>query len=254
MSVSSDDVVLRIEDVTKRFGTLEVMKGVSLSLQKGERHALIGPNGAGKSTIFNMISGEFPPSEGAIYLNNRRISGLQPSAINRMGLARSFQITNVFGRLSAFENIRMGVLSQHGRRFDLMRAVAGLRDINDEAMALLERVRLGDKADVPAGDLPYSEQRSLEIGMTLSTGADLILLDEPTAGMSRDETRYIVGLIREVTEDKTLLVVEHDMGVVFDLCDRISVLVYGEIIATDAPEAIRANRGVQEAYLGEEVA
>jgi branched-chain amino acid transport system ATP-binding protein len=254
MSVSSDDVVLRIEDVTKRFGTLEVTKGVSLSLQKGERHALIGPNGAGKSTIFNMISGEFPPSEGAIYLNNRRISGLQPSAINRMGLARSFQITNVFGRLSAFENIRMGVLSQHGRRFDLMRAVAGLRDINDEAMALLERVRLGDKADVPAGDLPYSEQRSLEIGMTLSTGADLILLDEPTAGMSRDETRYIVGLIREVTEDKTLLVVEHDMGVVFDLCDRISVLVYGEIIATDAPEAIRANRGVQEAYLGEEVA
>lgn len=254
MSVSSDDVVLRIGDVTKRFGTLEVMKGVSLSLQKGERHALIGPNGAGKSTIFNMISGEFPPSEGAIYLNNRRISGLQPSAINRMGLARSFQITNVFGRLSAFENIRMGVLSQHGRRFDLMRAVAGLRDINGEAMALLERVRLGDKADVPAGDLPYSEQRSLEIGMTLSTGADLILLDEPTAGMSRDETRYIVGLIREVTEDKTLLVVEHDMGVVFDLCDRISVLVYGEIIATDAPEAIRANRGVQEAYLGEEVA
>lgn len=254
MSVSSDDVVLRIEDVTKRFGTLEVMKGVSLSLQKGERHALIGPNGAGKSTIFNMISGEFPPSEGAIYLNDRRISGLQPSAINRMGLARSFQITNVFGRLSAFENIRMGVLSRHGRRFDLMRAVAGLRDINDEAMALLERVRLGDKADVPAGDLPYSEQRSLEIGMTLSTGADLILLDEPTAGMSRDETRYIVGLIREVTEDKTLLVVEHDMGVVFDLCDRISVLVYGEIIATDAPEAIRANRVVQEAYLGEEVA
>lgn len=254
MSVSSDDVVLRIEDVTKRFGTLEVMKGVSLSLQNGERHALIGPNGAGKSTIFNMISGEFPPSEGAIYLNDRRISGLQPSAINRMGLARSFQITNVFGRLSAFENIRMGVLSRHGRRFDLMRAVAGLRDINDEAMALLERVRLGDKADVPAGDLPYSEQRSLEIGMTLSTGADLILLDEPTAGMSRDETRYIVGLIREVTEDKTLLVVEHDMGVVFDLCDRISVLVYGEIIATDAPEAIRANRVVQEAYLGEEVA
>ena len=251
---TSDDVVLRIEDVTKRFGDLEVMKGVNLALEQGERHALIGPNGAGKSTIFNMISGEFPPSEGTISLNGRRISGLQPSAINRMGLARSFQITNVFARLSAFENVRMGVLSRHGRRFDLTRPVASLRAINDESMALLERVRLGDKAAVPAGDLPYSEQRSLEIGMTLSTGADLILLDEPTAGMSRDETNYIVRLIREVTEDKTLLIVEHDMSVVFDLCDRISVLVYGEIIATGTPEEIRGNPVVQEAYLGEEVA
>jgi branched-chain amino acid transport system ATP-binding protein len=251
---TSGDVVLRIEDVNKRFGDLEVMKGVNLALEKGERHALIGPNGAGKSTIFNMISGEFPPSEGTIYLNGRRISVLQPSAINRMGLARSFQITNVFARLSAFENVRMGVLSRHGRRFDLTRPVASLRAINDESMALLERVRLGHKAAVPAGDLPYSEQRSLEIGMTLSTGADLILLDEPTAGMSRDETSYIVRLIREVTEDKTLLIVEHDMSVVFDLCDRISVLVYGEIIATGTPEEIRSNAVVQEAYLGEEVA
>ena len=251
---TSGDVVLRIEDVNKRFGDLEVMKGVNLVLEKGERHALIGPNGAGKSTIFNMISGEFSPSEGTIYLNGRRISVLQPSAINRMGLARSFQITNVFARLSAFENVRMGVLSRHGRRFDLTRPVASLRAINDESMALLERVRLGHKAAVPAGDLPYSEQRSLEIGMTLSTGADLILLDEPTAGMSRDETSYIVRLIREVTEDKTLLIVEHDMSVVFDLCDRISVLVYGEIIATGTPEEIRSNAVVQEAYLGEEVA
>ena len=250
--MTTNDNVLVLTDVKKNFGGLDIMKGVNLQVRRGERHALLGPNGAGKSTLFNLISGAFPPSAGTIALNGKTISGLSPEKINRAGLARSFQITNVFGKLSALENIRMGVLARHGIRFNLWRYVETMRAINEESRALLEKVRLGHRADTAAGDLTYSEQRALEIGMTLATGAEVILLDEPTAGMSREETAYIVELIREVTEDKTLMVVEHDMGVVFNLCDRISVLVYGSILATGTPEEIRANREVQEAYLGEE--
>lgn len=250
----NDDVVLAVRDVTKSFGGLEIMKGVNLDLHRGERHALLGPNGAGKSTMFNLISGEFPPTSGTIELQGRVVSGMSPEAINRAGLARSFQITNVFARLSALENIRIGVMARHGIRFNLLRRVSRMKTINTESMELLERVRLRHRAETPAGDLTYSEQRSLEIGMTLATGAEVILLDEPTAGMSREETAYIVDLIREITTDKTLMMVEHDMSVVFGLCDRISVLVYGEILATGTPDEIRNNREVQEAYLGEEVA
>ena len=249
----TEDNVLVIRGLKKSFGELSIMKGVDLDIRRGERHALLGPNGAGKSTLFNLISGAFSPTEGTIVLNGKRISGLAPEGINRSGLSRSFQVTNVFTRLSALENIRMGVMARHGVRFDLWRPVSRLLAINDEAQALLKHVRLGHRANTPAGDLAYSEQRTLEIGMTLATQPDVILLDEPTAGMSREETAYIVDLIREVTEGKTLMMVEHDMSVVFGLCDRISVLVYGKILATGTPDQIRANREVQEAYLGEEV-
>lgn len=246
--------ILRLVDLRKSFGGLEIIRGVSLDIPEHERHAIIGPNGAGKSTLFNLISGAFPPSGGEIRLRDRRISGNQSFRINRSGLSRSFQITNIFPRLSVFENLRMGVMARHGHRFVLHRFAGGMKAINRESEELLEKVRLTHRHDRNAGDLTYSEQRALEIGMTLSTGAEVILLDEPTAGMSREETEYVVGLIRDVTEGKTLLMVEHDMSVVFSLCDRISVLVYGEIIATDAPEAIRTNAKVQEAYLGEESA
>ncbi|WP_028241003.1 ABC transporter ATP-binding protein [Stutzerimonas azotifigens] len=252
MSTASDNVLVA-RDLQKSFGGLSIVKGVDLEVRRGERHAILGPNGAGKSTLFNLFSGAFPPSAGSIELNGRPIGGLSPEQINRAGLARSFQITNVFGKLSALENIRMGVLARHGVRFNLWRRVSGMQAINDEARALLEQVRLGHRADTPAADLTYSEQRSLEIGMTLATGAEMILLDEPTAGMSRAEAAYIVELIRQVTVGKTLMMVEHDMSVVFGLCDRISVLVYGKILATGTPDEIRANRDVQEAYLGEEV-
>ncbi|POF30924.1 ABC transporter ATP-binding protein [Roseibium marinum] len=245
---------LQLTDVTKSFGEISVMKGVNLDVEAGERHAVIGPNGAGKSTLFNLISGLFAVSGGDICLNGRSITGLPPHRINRSGLARSFQITNIFHRLSVFENLRIGVLARHGVRFGLFQPVSRMRAINEETVDILERVGLEPRADHLAGDLTYSEQRALEIGMTLTTGADVILLDEPTAGMSREETAKAVELIRSVTEGKTLLMVEHDMSVVFSLCDRVSVLVYGSILATDTPERISANRQVQEAYLGEEAA
>ena len=246
------ETILRISGLQKSFGGLQIIPGIDLEVVEGERHAVIGPNGAGKSTLFNLISGAFPPTAGEIRLRDRVISGQPPHVINRMGLSRSFQITNIFPRLSVFENLRIGVMARHGIRFGLHRFAGRLKSVNDESAALMERVRLAHRGSHQAGDLTYSEQRALEIGMTLATGAEVILLDEPTAGMSREETEYVVGLIREVTEDRTLMMVEHDMSVVFSLCDRISVLVYGEIIATGAPEAIRTNAKVQEAYLGEE--
>jgi branched-chain amino acid transport system ATP-binding protein len=245
---------LELRDVHKYFGQAHIIQGASLEVQEGERHAVLGPNGAGKSTLFNLISGMFPPSAGEIRLEGRQIGGLGADAINRRGLSRSFQITNIFPRLSVFENLRIAVMARHGIRFGLLRRASALRAVNEEAAALVERVRLTPSREAPAGDLTYSQQRALEIGMTLATGADVILLDEPTAGMSRDETDHAIALMREVTEGKTLLVVEHDMSVVFQLCDRISVLVYGRVIATGTPEEIRADREVQQAYLGEEMA
>lgn len=245
---------LRLAGLAKSFGPIDVIQGLNLDIAPGERHAVIGPNGAGKSTLFNLISGMFAPSAGEIALNGRNIAGLSPDRINRAGLARSFQITNIFHRLSVFENLRMGVLARHNVRYGLFRPVAQMRQVNEETDEVLARVGLKTRADDLAGDLSYSEQRALEIGMTLTTGADVILLDEPTAGMSREETAQAVDLIRLVTVGKTLLMVEHDMSVVFSLCDRVSVLVYGNILATDTPQGISANRAVQEAYLGEETA
>ncbi|MCA0942528.1 ABC transporter ATP-binding protein [Salipiger pacificus] len=254
MTATTKQSALTLTGVTKSFGPIEVLKGLNLDIRKGERHAVIGPNGAGKSTLFNLISGMFPPSSGEIALGGRSIGGLSPHLINRAGLARSFQITNIFHRMSVFENLRIGVLARHGVRFGLFRPISAMRRVNDETAEILARVGLESRADDLAGDLTYSEQRALEIGMTLTTGADIILLDEPTAGMSREETAQAVELIRAVTEGKTLLMVEHDMSVVFSLCDRVSVLVYGSILATDTPARISANREVQEAYLGEEAA
>lgn len=252
MAAIAEEPALRLSGLTKAFGPVEVIKGLDLDIRPGERHAVIGPNGAGKSTLFNLISGMFTPSSGEIMLKGRSVGGLQPHRINRAGLARSFQITNIFHRLSVFENLRIGVLARHGVRYGLFRPIARMRQVNEEAAEALARVGLEARAHDLAGDLTYSEQRALEIGMTLTTGAEVILLDEPTAGMSREETAHAVELIRSVTEGKTLLMVEHDMSVVFSLCDRVSVLVYGSILATDTPERISANRDVQEAYLGRE--
>ena len=246
--------VLELEDLHKSFGQTQIIRGVHWTVKRGERHGLIGPNGAGKSTLFNLISGHYVPSHGDIRLNGRSISGLTPYAINRRGLSRSFQITNVFPRMTVAENMRISVMGRHGHRFTLFRPIAGLRAVAAEVDDFLEKLRLTKRRDTLAGDLAYSEQRILEMGMALATDPEILLLDEPTAGMSREESAYIVDLIRSVTEGRTLVVVEHDMSVVFTLCDRISVLVYGEIIASGEPAQVRADRRVQEAYLGEEVA
>ena len=245
---------LQLKDVRKSFGKTEIIRGVSLSVQPGERVGVIGPNGAGKSTLFNLISGRFAPSSGEILLNGQRIDGLKPYEINRQGLSRSFQITNIFPKLSVFENLRCAVLWKLGYRYTFLRFLSGLDDANARADELLRMIHLEHKRDLLATNLPYAEQRALEIGITIAGGADVILLDEPTAGMSKSETRHFIDLIREVTVGKTLLTVEHDMGVVFGLADKIAVVVYGEVIAFDTPEAVRANARVQEAYLGSSVA
>ena len=245
---------LELRDLRKSFGKTEIIRGCSLQVNAGERVAVIGPNGAGKSTLFNLISGRFPPTSGEVLLHGHRIDGRKPFEINRMGLSRSFQITNIFPKLSVFENLRCGVLWSLGYRYTFLKFLANLDDANERAEQLLERIRLHKKRDVLAMNLTYAEQRALEVGITIAGGASVILLDEPTAGMSREETRRFIELIKEVTEGKTLLTVEHDMGVVFGLADKIAVVVYGEIIAYDTPEKVRANPRVQEAYLGSVIA
>ena len=241
---------VELREVHKSFGNTKIINGVSLAIPAGERHAIIGPNGAGKSTLYNLISGRYPLSEGRILLNGEDITGLRPFEINRKGLSRSFQVTNIFHRLSVYENIRCAVLWSLGYRYSFWHRIGGLRDAQHRSLEVMERIGLARRRDTPAGELTYAEQRALEIGITIAGGASVILLDEPTAGMSRTETAQAVELVRQVTEGRTLVMVEHDMGVVFNLADRISVLVYGEIIATGTPEEIRANAAVQEAYLG----
>jgi branched-chain amino acid transport system ATP-binding protein len=248
--VTAAPYAVELKDVRKSFGKTEIIRGCDLAVAQGERVAIIGPNGAGKSTLFNLISGRFSPSSGQVLLNGKRIDGMRPYEINRMGLARSFQITNIFGHLSVFENLRCGLLWAMGYRYAFWKFLADLRDANERAAQLLAMIRLEAKRDTLAMNLTYAEQRALEIGITIAGGADVVLLDEPTAGMSRSETARFIELIREVTAGKTLLTVEHDMGVVFGLADKIAVLVYGEVIAFDTPDAVRANASVQEAYLG----
>ncbi|KQT10750.1 ABC transporter ATP-binding protein [Ramlibacter sp. Leaf400] len=245
---------LELRDLRKSFGKTEIIRGANLTVSPGERVAVIGPNGAGKSTLFNLISGRFEPTSGDVLLNGRRINGKKPYEINRLGLSRSFQITNIFPKLSVFENLRCGVLWSLGYRYTFLKFLADLDDANERAEELMRMIRLDKKRDVLAVNLTYAEQRALEIGVTIGGGAGVILLDEPTAGMSKSETRRFIELIKEVTVGKTLLTVEHDMGVVFGLADKIAVVVYGEVIAFDTPERVRANQRVQEAYLGSHVA
>ncbi len=243
-------LALQLVDLRKSFGATPIIRGISLDVVQGERHAIIGPNGAGKSTLFHLVSGRFPVTSGEVRLKGENITGLAAFQINRRGLSRSFQVTNIFPRLSVFENIRCGVLWSLGYRYSFWHRVERARDARERTEQILEQINLAARRETPAGVLSYAEQRALEIGITIATGADVIMLDEPTAGMSHSETEHAVALIRRITEGKTLVMVEHDMSVVFDLADRISVLVYGQVIATDTPERIRANPAVQEAYLG----
>jgi len=248
------DVAISLKSVRKSFGPTEIIRGVDLDIPTGQRHAIIGPNGAGKTTLFNLISGRFPVTSGTIALNGAPIDGLAPHEINRRGLSRSFQITSIFPRMTVFENIRCGLLWARGYKYSFWRLLGRQKSLNEESERLLERLNLDARRNLPAGLLSYAEQRALEVGITIAGGADVVLLDEPTAGMSHSETDYAVSLIRSVTEGKTLLMVEHDMSVIFGLADVITVLVYGEVIASDVPAKIRANKAVQEAYLGTEAA
>ena len=242
--------ILSLTGVSKSFDATEIIRSVDLDIIEGERHAIIGPNGASKSTLYNLITGRYSVSQGSIRLRGRELAGLQPFEINRLGLARSFQVTNIFSNLTVFENIRCALLWSMQYRYSFWHLVRKQKQLNEESEQVLQQIGLGARKDMLAGVLTYAEQRSLELGITIAGGADVILLDEPVAGMSHTEADQSVELIKRISEGKTLVVVEHDMGVVFNLADRISVLVYGEIIATGVPEEIRNDIKVQEAYLG----
>ncbi|MCW9044702.1 MAG: ABC transporter ATP-binding protein [Alphaproteobacteria bacterium] len=243
---------IHLGDLQKSFGQTAIIRGINLEIKKGERHAIIGPNGAGKSTLFHLISGKYEPTAGSVKLHGNEITGLPPYEIYRKGLSRSFQVTNIFHRMTVYENVRCGIMWNMGYKYSFWNRVDTTEEINLKTEAVLEEIGMVERAMTPAGLLTYAEQRALEIGITIAGGADVIMLDEPTAGMSHSETEQAVALIRKISENKTLVMVEHDMGVVFGLADRISVLVYGEIIATDTPDRIKENEAVQEAYLGTE--
>ncbi len=241
---------LTLSAVHKSFGATEIIRGVDLEIDNGERHAIIGPNGAGKSTLYNLISGLFPTSSGRIHLYDTDITDKKAFNINRLGLTRSFQVTNIFARMSVLDNIRCGCLWALGHRYAWWKLVGRLEDVSEQTETILQEIGLWKKRELPAGLLSYADQRALELGIAVAGGAKVILLDEPTAGMNHSEIEQAVTLIRRISQGKTLVIVEHDMGVVFDLADRISVLVYGKIIATGKPEDIRASMAVQQAYLG----
>lgn len=247
------DAILTLRGLRKSFGPAEIIRGVDLDLHENERHALIGPNGAGKSTLFHLISGNLKPSAGEVVLDGHDIGGRTPQQIHRLGLSRSFQITNIFPRLTVFENLRLAVMHAHGLQYTFWRFIDRNARVREQTERLLERARLQHRASTAAAEMSYSEQRSLEIAMTLASDPKVILLDEPMAGMSNEETAYASELICELTRGRALLIVEHDMKVVFSISDRISVLVYGQVIATGTPQEIRENPAVKEAYLGEEV-
>jgi branched-chain amino acid transport system ATP-binding protein len=233
------------------FSGLKVLFGVNLQVEEGERHAVIGPNGAGKTTLFNVINGRYKPSRGDVFFKGKEITGMKPHELTRLGMGRSFQLTSTFNRMTAFQNIRLAILSRKGVRFNLFHRVDKMQDITTETEEVLKRINLLPERDIPAGMLSYGKHRALEISLALATNPDLIMLDEPTAGMSRDETHHAVNLIKKLTQGKTVVIIEHDMDVVFSLADRITVLNYGAIIATGSPDEIRTNQAVKDAYLGE---
>ena len=227
------------------------MTGVDFKVAEKARHAVIGPNGAGKTTLFNIISGKFKPSSGVILFKGQDLSEKPAHALNRLGLSRSFQITNVFQELSVFDNILSGVRSRHNLRFNFFKRPDHNRELCEKTDAIIQDVGLADVRYQPASSLSYGQQRALEIGITLSTEPELILLDEPTAGMTREETEHAIRMIDQVTTGRTLIIIEHDMEVVFSLADAISVLHYGTILVTGTPEEIRNDQRVKDAYLGE---
>ena len=248
------DAVLRTENLTRRFGELVAVDDVNLAVREGEFRSIIGPNGAGKTTLFNLVSGAMAPTEGRVVFAGEDVTGLGPHERVRRGMGRSFQISNVFGGLTVRENVRLAAQSVVEGTFGpyeaLLKPTGGFPEVLARTDEVLSRIDLDDQAGTVADALAYGDRRRLEIGIVLATDPELVLLDEPTAGMSGDETRETIDLIREVLAEKTLVLVEHDIDLVMELSDTITVLHYGRILAEGTPEEIAASDEVQEAYLG----
>ncbi len=242
--------ILEVENVTKRFGNFVALNQVSVAFQPGKLTAIIGPNGAGKSTFFNVVSGLFAPTEGRIRFQGRDITGLAQHEFARIGIAKSFQITNVFKQLSAHENVRVAA-QMRASRFALLRPRDSMKALIEQADALLERVGLAALRNKTAADLAHGQQRALEIAMALASDPLLLLMDEPTAGMSPEETVVMMRLILELSQERTLVLVEHKMKLVMGLCERLIVLHHGEFLAEGTPDEIRNNSDVRRVYLGE---
>jgi branched-chain amino acid transport system ATP-binding protein len=243
-------MILKIDKLWKDFSGLEVLSEITMEIFEGERHAIIGPNGAGKTTLFNIITGFYRPSKGKIYFLDKDITGLSAHKIARLGLSRSFQIINVFPKMTVYENVRSAVVSKFNRRYCCTALLNRDRKIERESDRIIGLLRMTDVRNVPASELSYGRQRQLELALTVARDPVLIMLDEPTAGLSSEETRKAVPFIKQVADGKTLVIVEHDMNVVFNLADRITVLNDGKILATGTPDEIRENIEVKNAYLG----
>jgi branched-chain amino acid transport system ATP-binding protein len=242
---------LSVRSVFKSFGPTRVLSGVDLTLAQGERLAIIGPNGAGKSTLFDVITGRTRPDSGRVLLRGRDVTARAPHVISRLGLSRSFQTSQLFGQMSVIDHLRCAGLWSGGHRYTFWRRMRGIDSVTRQSEAWLERLGLEGRRDVPAGALSYAEQRVLEIGLCAASAGSVMLLDEPTAGMSQSESARMVALIAELSRGRSLLMIEHDMHVVFSLADRIAVLARGAVIACDTPARIRMHPDVRMAYLGE---
>lgn len=242
---------LSIKDLRKSFGALQVIQGFNLELQQGSRHALIGPNGAGKTTLFNMISGWLKPTGGTVSLDGKSLAGLTPEQVSRIGLARSFQKNALFEGLSVRENLRLAVQCGSAARFNLFRPAYSFAEMKDKADAVAQKMRLADVMEREVNTLSYGQKRQLEVGIALACSPKILLLDEPAAGTSPAERLVLIEILCGLPADITLLLVEHDMDVVFGVCERVSVLNYGVAVASGTPEEIRQNPDVRAAYLGE---
>jgi branched-chain amino acid transport system ATP-binding protein len=245
-----DRAFLRIEGLSKRFGGLPAVADVSLDIAQGEIHAIIGPNGAGKTTFLNLLSGELKPSSGQIWFKEKNVTGWPPDALARAGLGRSFQHSSVMQNFTMFENVRLAAQSPSGASFRMLGSVDRLADVTKAARAAIEACGIVQPERL-AGEVSHGERRQLEAAMLLAAGAEVMLLDEPASGMSRAETLELVSILQKLRAGRTILLVEHDMDAVFALADRITVLVYGKVLATGAPAAVRENPEVRAAYLGE---
>ncbi len=242
--------ILEVDAMSKRFGNFVALNKVTARFEAGKLSAIIGPNGAGKSTFFNVVSGAFPPSAGRLSFRGRDITGLPQHAFARIGIAKSFQITNVFKQLSAHENVRVAVQMRHAR-YEIFKPRASMAELADRADALLARVGLADLRQRPAADLAHGQQRALEVAMALAAEPELLLMDEPTAGMSPEETKVMMDLITALAAERTVILVEHKMKLVMGICQRLLVLHHGEFLAEGTPDDIRANDEVRRVYLGQ---